>query len=47
MSAFMDPKERGIKEKSLKANGGSEWVWRTDTPMPTLPDATRTLATRR
>ncbi|MES2299414.1 MAG: DUF1173 family protein [Pseudomonadota bacterium] len=41
VSAFMEPKERGLKEKSLKSGGGAEWVWRTDGVMPALPAAAK------
>ncbi|MCU6435308.1 DUF1173 domain-containing protein [Undibacterium sp. Jales W-56] len=37
VSAFMEPKERGLKEKTLKVRGAEEWVWITDMPMPALP----------
>ena len=37
LSGFMDPKERGIKEKALRSNDGAQWVWYTDKPMPALP----------
>jgi hypothetical protein len=41
VSAFMDPKERAMKEKALKATGESPWVWHTDKPMPILPPTTK------
>ncbi len=37
VSGFMDSKERGLKEKMLKANEETKWVWYTDRPMPVLP----------
>lgn len=37
VSGFMDPKERGLKEKTLKANDQMQWVWYADKPMPALP----------
>ena len=40
VSAFMDPKERAIKDKALKANAEMPWVWHTDKPMPAFPAVT-------
>ena len=40
VSAFMDAKERAIKEKALKANAEMPWVWHTDKPMPAFPGVT-------
>ena len=40
VSAFMDAKERAIKEKALKANAEMPWVWHTDKPMPAFPAVT-------
>lgn len=37
VSAFMDPKERATKEKTLKSSTEMSWVWHTDKPMPALP----------
>ncbi len=39
VSAFMDPMERAMKEKTIKASGESPWVWHTHKPMPALPMA--------
>lgn len=47
VSAFMEAKERGLKEKLLKASGTREWAWTTDTPMPALPAAIKPAAMRR
>ncbi|MEP7346575.1 MAG: DUF1173 family protein [Gemmatimonadaceae bacterium] len=41
VSALMDPNERAAKEKALKGEGVVPWVWRTDQPMPPLPEALR------
>lgn len=37
LSGFMELKERAIKEKSLKSDDVTQWVWSTNQPMPTLP----------
>ena len=37
VSAFMDPKDRTAKEKTIAANRLDGWVWWTDQPMPTFP----------
>jgi hypothetical protein len=37
VSPFMETKERAMKERLLKANSGTPWVWHTDKPMPVLP----------
>jgi hypothetical protein len=37
MSAFLDPKEQGAKEKAVLAAGEGAWVWRTDQDLPELP----------
>ena len=37
LSPFMDPKDRAIKEKVIKAVGASAWSWETDKDMPELP----------
>ncbi len=37
VSGYMEPRERGLKEKSLKADRCTPWVWYTDKPMPALP----------
>lgn len=34
VSAFMDPKERAAKEKTVAACKDDAWVWRTEQPMP-------------
>jgi hypothetical protein len=47
VSGFMEPKERGIKEKALKANDGTQWVWTTDKPMPALPAVMKWATVRR
>jgi len=47
LSGFMAPKDRGIKEKTLKSGDGTPWVWITDSPMPALPGATKAGAVRR
>ena len=39
VSAFMDPKERAVKEKATAAAKQDAWVWRTDQPMPSLKSA--------
>lgn len=41
VSALMDPNDRAAKEKALKAQGGTPWVWHTDKRMPELPEAPR------
>ncbi len=41
VSGFMDAKERGLKERALKANEQAEWVWYTDKLMPALPAVLR------
>ncbi|MET3135197.1 hypothetical protein AAKU55_005505 [Oxalobacteraceae bacterium GrIS 1.11] len=47
LSGFMEPKDRGIKEKVLKSGDETSWVWITDSPMPALPGATKVGAVRR
>jgi hypothetical protein len=37
VSALMDPKDRALKEKAVKAQGDAGWVWNTSKPMPPLP----------
>lgn len=37
VSAFMDPKERVLKEKAIAANRQDGWVWWTDQTMPAFP----------
>ena len=37
VSPFMDPKDRAIKEKAIKATGASVWSWETGNDMPALP----------
>ena len=37
LSPFMDPKDRAIKEKAIKAAGASAWSWETGKDMPALP----------
>jgi Protein of unknown function (DUF1173) len=39
VSSLMDPNDRAAKERALNGQGVSAWVWRTDKPMPPLPDA--------
>lgn len=39
ISAFMDAKEIAAKEKAVSAGSEMTWVWRTDRPMPGLPQA--------
>jgi hypothetical protein len=39
VSAFMERKDRTIKEKLIKESGEAVWVWHTDQPMPALPTA--------
>ena len=34
----MDPRDRAAKEKVIKAQGDTPWVWYTDKPMPPLPE---------
>ena len=41
LSALMDRNDRTAKEKVLKAQSGTAWVWHTDEPMPQLPEASR------
>lgn len=41
VSALMDPNDRAAKEKALKGQGGTDWVWHTDKKMPQLPEAVR------
>lgn len=38
MSAFMDNKERGGKERGIAAAKGAAWVWRTEQAMPVFPE---------
>ena len=38
LSASMDPRERAAKEKVIKAQGDTPWVWYTDKPIPPLPE---------
>jgi len=37
VSGFMDPKDIEAKERALKANDETQWVWYTDRPMPAFP----------
>ncbi|MDF3831966.1 DUF1173 family protein [Cupriavidus basilensis] len=37
LSAFVDPKERAIKEKVIAASVPPGWVWRPDESMPAFP----------
>jgi hypothetical protein len=37
LSAFMEPKERAIKVKTIEALGKGAWAWETDQAMPALP----------
>lgn len=37
VSPFMEGKERVLKEKTIKAQANSAWVWVMDKPMPPLP----------
>ena len=39
VSAFMDPKERAAKEKTIAAVQQDAWVWWTDQPIPALKSA--------
>jgi len=39
VSSLMDPNDRAGKERALNGQSVSAWVWRTDKPMPPLPDA--------
>jgi hypothetical protein len=39
LSSLMDPNDRATKERALNGLSVSAWVWRTDKPMPPLPDA--------
>jgi Protein of unknown function (DUF1173) len=41
VSALMDPHDQVAKEKVLKAQGDTAWVWHTDKSMPQLPEAAR------
>jgi len=41
VSALMDPHARAAKEAALKTQRGTPWVWRTEAPMPALPETTR------
>lgn len=41
VSGFMDAKERGLKERTLKASEQPGWVWYTDQLMPALPAMVR------
>ena len=41
VSALSDPNDRAAKEKAIKAEGPTVWVWYTDKPMPRLPEAAR------
>ena len=41
VSTSMDPKDRAAKEKALRGQGLTAWVWHTDKPMPQLPEAAR------
>ena len=41
VSGFMDTKERAAKEKALKGQGTTQWVWYTDRAMPALPEPVR------
>jgi len=45
VSALMDPNDRAAKEKAIKGQGATVWVWHTDKPMPGLREAAR-LTTR-
>jgi CRISPR/Cas system CMR-associated protein Cmr5 small subunit len=37
MSAFMEAKDRDVKEQALKRHAEMQWVWHTARPMPALP----------
>ena len=37
ISPFMDPKDRALKEKAIKASGPSGWSWETDKNKSELP----------
>ena len=39
VSSLMDANDRAAKERTLKGQSVSGWVWRTDKPMPQLPEA--------
>ena len=39
MSASLDPQDRAAKEKALKDQDVTPWVWHTDRQMPRLPEA--------
>lgn len=39
VSALMDPHDRAAKEKVLKGQGITAWVWHTDKELPQLPQA--------
>jgi hypothetical protein len=41
VSALMDPNDRIAKEKVLRGQGDTVWVWHTGKPMPQLPKAAR------
>ena len=45
LSASMAAKDRAVKDKVVKAQGETTWVWSTDKPIPRLPQVVRSKTT--
>lgn len=47
VSTLMDPNDRTAKERALKAESVTAWVWHTDRPMPPLPESAVPMVAKR